>query len=215
MADLLERLLLTPTTEARSFPDSWRTALPVLTGTLATLREFAAVDAPRLAEVLAAPEVARFMSAPPTSADRLAAFAEWGQRERAAGRYAAFALLPRGSDRPVGIVQLRVLDLAGHAAGWGVALGPQHWGAGLFLDAARLVARFAFETVGVHRLEARAAVGNARGQAAMQKLGAVQEGVLRRSLVTADGTHHDQVLWSLLADDWRAARRAEAGERVH
>lgn len=216
MAELLERLQTTPSAETRPpFPVSWRAALPLLSAGRVSLRELSPDDAPTLAAVLSAPEVARFMSAPPTCPERLAAFADWAQRERVAGRLAVFAIVPRGTDRPVGVVQVRQLDPAGHAAEWGIALGPDCWGAGYFLDAAHLVARFAFDVVGVHRLEARAAVGNARGQAAMLKLGAVQEGVLRRSLVTADGTHHDQVLWSLLADDWRAARRAEAVERVH
>ncbi len=44
--------------------------------------------------------------------------------------------------------------------------------------------QFAFDAVGVHRLEARAAVRNERGNAALRKLGAVREGRLRRSLLT-------------------------------
>ena len=80
---------------------------------------------------------------------------------------------------------------------------PGTWGAGLFLDAARLLLDFAFNDLGVQRLEARAALANGRSQAAMQKLGAVQEGVLRRSLTTSDGRRLDQVLWSLLEEDWR------------
>ena len=55
----------------------------------------------------------------------------------------------------------------------------------------------------MHRLEARAAVANGRSQAALHKLGAVKEGVLRRSLTTSDGQRLDQVLWSVLDDDWR------------
>ena len=73
---------------------------------------------------------------------------------------------------------------------------------------------FAFNTVGVHRLEARAAAANARCQAAMQKLGAVREGVLRKSLTTLDGTRLDQVLWSLLDEDWRELNAADV-IRVH
>jgi RimJ/RimL family protein N-acetyltransferase len=65
------------------------------------------------------------------------------------------------------------------------------------------VLRFVFETVGVHRLEARAAVQNARGNAALRKLGAVQEGILRRSFLR-NGQYMDQALWSILAEDWRA-----------
>jgi RimJ/RimL family protein N-acetyltransferase len=74
-------------------------------------------------------------------------------------------------------------------------------------------ARFAFETIGVQRLEARAAVMNGRGNGALRKIGAVQEGVLRRSF-KRHGQFFDQVLWSVLAEDWRLQRSARRG-RVH
>ena len=61
---------------------------------------------------------------------------------------------------------------------------------------------FAFEAIGVHRLEARAAVQNGRGNGALQKIGATREGVLRRSFLR-DGQYLDQVLWTIVDDDWR------------
>jgi RimJ/RimL family protein N-acetyltransferase len=54
------------------------------------------------------------------------------------------------------------------------------------------------------------ATGNARGHRAVEKLGAVAEGLLRQSLLVADGTRHDQVLWSWLGDEWRRARESAA-----
>jgi len=69
-------------------------------------------------------------------------------------------------------------------AEWGFALGSAFWGTGVFEEAAALVLSFAFEHLGVHRLEARAVVRNGRGTRALQKMGAVQEGVLRRSFET-------------------------------
>jgi RimJ/RimL family protein N-acetyltransferase len=156
-----------------------------------------------LVPVLTDPEVTRFMSPPPATVERFAGFIEWSRREREAGRYLAFALVPHAQAAPVGVLQLRQLEPEFRTAEWGVAMAPQYWGAGLFLDAARLLLDFAFTELGVHRLEARAALANGRSQAAMRKLGAVQEGVLRRSLTTADGQRLDQVLWSLLDEDWR------------
>jgi N-acetyltransferase len=160
-------------------------------------------DAPLLVPVLTDPEVMRFMSPPPATVERFAWFIDWSRREREAGRYLAFALVPHAQAAPVGVLQLRQLEPEFRTAEWGVAMAPQYWGAGLFLDAARLLLDFAFTELGVHRLEARAALANSRSQAAMRKLGAVQEGVLRRSLTTADGQRLDQVLWSLLDEDWR------------
>jgi RimJ/RimL family protein N-acetyltransferase len=184
-------------------PCSWRDAAPVLTGEHCALRELQVADAPLLVPVLTDPEVTRFMSPPPATVERFAWFIEWSRREREAGRYLAFALVPHAQAAPVGVLQLRQLEPEFRTAEWGVAMAPQYWGAGLFLDAARLLLDFAFTELGVHRLEARAALANSRSQAAMRKLGAVQEGVLRRSLTTADGQRLDQVLWSLLDEDWR------------
>jgi RimJ/RimL family protein N-acetyltransferase len=181
----------------------WRCGLPVLTGELSALREIAPGDAPHLLPLLSAPEVARFISPPPLSLEQFAWFIETSRREREAGRYAAFALVPHGHAHAVGVVQLRQIERNFVTAEWGFAMGSPWWGSGLFVDASRLLLEFAFETVGVHRLEARAAAPNGRCQAAMQKLGAVREGVLRKSLTTADGTRLDQVLWSLLHEDWR------------
>jgi RimJ/RimL family protein N-acetyltransferase len=184
-------------------PCSWRDAAPVLTGEHCALRELQVADAPLLVPVLTDPEVMRFMSPPPATVERFAWFIDWSRREREAGRYLVFALVPHAQAAPVGVLQLRQLEPEFRTAEWGVAMAPQYWGAGLFLDAARLLLDFAFTDLGVHRLEARAALANSRSQAAMRKLGAVQEGVLRRSLTTADGQRLDQVLWSLLDEDWR------------
>ena len=185
-----------------TLPCSWRDAVPVLTGEHCALRELQDDDAAPLVSILTAPDVARFMSPPPTTVERFCWFIDWSRREREAGRYLAFALVPHAQSSPVGLLQLRQLEPEFRTAEWGVAMAPQYWGAGLFLDAARLLLDFAFTELGVHRLEARAALANGRGQAAMRKLGAVQEGLLRQSLTTADGQRLDQVLWSLLDEDW-------------
>ena len=61
--------------------------------------------------------------------------------------------------------------------------------------------------LGSHRLEARAAVQNGRGNGALRKIGAVREGVLRRSFLR-NGEYLDQALWTILAEDWRDAKRS-------
>jgi RimJ/RimL family protein N-acetyltransferase len=84
-------------------------------------------------------------------------------------------------------------------------MGQQFWGSGIFLSGAAALLDFAFDTVGVRRLEARAAAGNERGNGALRKVGATLEGRLSRSFLLG-GVYHDDALWALLADDWRAAR---------
>jgi RimJ/RimL family protein N-acetyltransferase len=100
-------------------------------------------------------------------------------------------------------------------AEWGFAIGSPFWGTGIFADGARLVVDFTFETIKTHRLEARAAVANGRGNGALRKIGATQEGLLRKSFLR-NGEYLDQVLWTILDDDWRRTRSTRApGERVH
>ncbi len=68
-----------------------------------------------------------------------------------------------------------------------------------------MVLAFSFDTIGVHRLEARAAVRNGRGNGALRKIGATCEGVLRQSLLR-NGEYLDQHIWSVIDSDWREMR---------
>ena len=88
------------------------------------------------------------------------------------------------------------------------------WGSGIFVEGARLILDFAFDVIGASRLEARAATANGRGNGALRKLGAVQEGVLRRSFFR-NGHYLDQVLWGILAEDWRMQRIVQAPAVAH
>jgi RimJ/RimL family protein N-acetyltransferase len=196
----------------------WRQGLPLLRGRRLTLSELRIEDGPALLPLITAPEVTRFMSPPPEAPDWFDTFILATARERQAGRYAGFAIVPHGEEQPVGLVQIRQLEPGFSTAEWGIALGSAWWGKGLFEDTGRLILGFAFETLGVHRLEARVATQNVRGNSAVGKLGAVAEGVLRRALRTADGSTHDQVLWAWLDDEWRrqeAKRLAEELVWVH
>ena len=57
---------------------------------------------------------------------------------------------------------------------------------------------------GIRRVEFRVDARNARSQAAMAKLGAVREGVMRADRITWTGHVRDTVLFSILAQEWRA-----------
>ena len=185
----------------------WQQKLPTLSGSIATVRELRLSDAPSLLAMLTTEEVARFISPPPTTVEGFERFIAWTHRERAAGKYVCFAVVPNGMDTAIGMFQVRQLDPGFSTAEWGFAIGSQFWGTGVFLDAANLVVEFAFEELGAHRLEARAAVGNGRGNGALRKVGACQEGVLRKSFLR-NGEYLDQVLWTILHDDWRRRRAA-------
>jgi RimJ/RimL family protein N-acetyltransferase len=193
---------------------NWKQALPVMAGSTFTLRELRKEDAPSLFAMLTTEEVARFISPPPTTVEGFERFIAWTHRERSAGSYACFAIVPKGMNTAIGIFQVRSLEPGFGTAEWGFAMGSEFWGSGMFLEGARLILNFAFDVIGANRLEARAATPNGRGNGALRKLGAVQEGVLRRSFLR-NGQYYDQVLWGILAEDWRMQRILQAPAASH
>jgi len=193
-------------TEKTVVSSDWRDGLPVLTGKRVALRELRASDAASLFAMLTTEEVSRFISPPPSTVEGFERFIAWTIRQRAAGSYVCFAVTVPGFDTAIGIFQIRETEPGFGTAEWGFAIGSPFWGTGVFQEGAELVVDFAFNTVGVHRLEARSAVRNGRGNGALQKIGAVQEVVLRKSFVR-NGEQLDQVLWAILDEDWLHAKK--------
>jgi [ribosomal protein S5]-alanine N-acetyltransferase len=183
--------------------NNWQDDLPALAAEGVMLRELRLSDAPSLLDALSTEEVSRFIAPPPTSVAGFERFIEWAHRDRSSGRFVCFGIVPDGCDHAIGIIQIRPLGPTFEMAEWGFAIGSTFWGRGVFPAAARAVTAFAFTALGTHRLEARAAVENGRGNGALQKVGAAREGVLRKSFLR-NGIYHDQVIWSICVEDWRA-----------
>jgi RimJ/RimL family protein N-acetyltransferase len=180
---------------------NWRTELPALTGRIVTLREPATHDLGPIVDLLSLADATRFGLDDPISELSAQELLERVGRDRAAGLAFTYAVTLATSRSLVGLVQVRQLDPAFEAAEWECTIAPSSRGTGIFLEAARLVGSFAFGTLGTHRLESRVLLQNGRANGALRKLGAAQEGVLRRS-IRRGGEYFDQVLWSMLKDDW-------------
>ena len=186
--------------EAAAAASDWRWGLPTLAGESVVLRQIRPSDAASLLMLLGSEDVVRYIPRAPATVAAFEVVIQAALDRQRQGRSAIFAVLPRGTDVAVGIVQIRSLERGFKTAEWGVAIGTPYWGRGLFTGAAALLMRFAFETVGVQRLEARSRVDNARANAAFRKIGAVLEGVLRETF-ERNGTRYDQCLWSILAGE--------------
>jgi RimJ/RimL family protein N-acetyltransferase len=180
---------------------TWRNELPLLTGRAVVLREATPQDLGPLVDLLSLADATRFGLDEPVSELGVQELIERFARERAAGLAFTYVITLPSARTIVGLAQVRQLDPSFEAAEWECTLAPSLRGSGAFLDAARLVGSFTFGTIGTHRLEARVLLQNGRANGALRKLGAVQEGVLRRS-IRRGGEYFDQVLWSLLKEDW-------------
>jgi RimJ/RimL family protein N-acetyltransferase len=191
----------------------WRRELPVMTSRLVDLREPTADDLGPLVDLLSIADAVRFGINEPVTEEAVRALIGRAHHERSAGMSFTYVITLGATRAIVGLAQVRQLDPSFEAAEWEMTLAPSARGTGVFLDAARLLGSFAFGSVGTHRLESRVVLQNGRANGALNKLGAVQEGILRRS-VRRSGAYHDQVLWSMLEDDW-SDHWVTTASRVH
>jgi len=196
-----------------SIPFDWHFGLPTIHSDKVTLREVRESDAAALLAMLTSEEVAEFVSPLPRTVEGFMGFIVEANHERARGNSFCYGVVPNGYEDAMGLFQVRQLEPGFGSAEWGFAIGSPFWGSGVFLEGARAVIDFSFGVVGVHRLEARSIASNGRGNAALRKVGAMQEGILRRSF-QRNGLFFDQILWSILKDDWRQAK-AVWGPRLH
>ncbi len=123
------------------------------------------------------------------------------------GEYVAWATVDRASARAVG--STRFGDIApAHGRleiGW-TWLAPSAQRSPINTEAKLLQLRYAFEELGATRVALKTDLRNERSQRAIERLGAVREGVLRRHLRMPDGHLRDTVYYSILSDEWPAVR---------
>jgi RimJ/RimL family protein N-acetyltransferase len=177
---------------------AWRAGLPTLVNDRVMLRELRLLDAESLYRLVRCPDVSRYMWPAPSGVDKFERFIEWTWAERAAGKYVCFGIVPRGATEAAGLFELRQMQPGFFRAELGFFVDPAAWGTGLFFDAAGLLLDYAFRVIGIHRIEARAAVDNLRSNAALRKLGAHREGTLRAAFACGDGKLIDQDLWAIV-----------------
>lgn len=121
---------------------------------------------------------------------------------------AAWAQL-RPSGEVVGITTYYDIDptLRSVAIGW-TWLAHRAWRTGVNTEAKLLLLTRAFDDLGCVRVVWHTDIRNERSQAAIERLGATREGVLRKHRLRRDGSWRDTVQFSLTDDDWPVARAA-------
>jgi len=142
--------------------------------------------------------------------------AGWAERIEAAAKDSrAMFTVRRISDGEVlGTTSLGDTDLTHQRThlGW-TAYTPNVWGTVVNPECKLLLLTHAFDDCGFGRVKIQTDLINLRSQAAIAKLGAVREGVLRRHMVRPDGTTRDTVVFAVTIDDWPQVR-AGLADRV-
>ncbi|HEX6930559.1 MAG TPA: GNAT family protein [Streptosporangiaceae bacterium] len=90
--------------------------------------------------------------------------------------------------------------------------GSRWWGTQVNPESKLLLMTHCFEDCGYGRVKIQTDTLNTRSQAAIAKLGAQREGILRRHLKREDGTFRDSVIYSVLKDEWPAVKAGLTGQ---
>ena len=139
----------------------------------------------------------------PTSAEEMRA--KWIP---AAAQRFAYVVRMVADGTVVGTSSLADVDLVNERIHLGyTGYAPAVWGTAVNPAAKLLLLEHAFEVCGFGRVKIQTGSKNTRSQAAIAKLGATREGVLRRHMLMADGSFRDTVVFSILADEWPDVRK--------
>jgi RimJ/RimL family protein N-acetyltransferase len=156
-----------------------------------------------LLAVAQAPEIWTWMSALPVTPESMEAWIAEALAAQESRLEYPFTVVRLADGRVVG--STRYMDV--QPASKGVEIGwtwyaPETWGTVVNPEAKFLLLRHAFEDWGAIRVQLKTDLKNLRSQAAIKKLGAREEGVLRRHRFRRDGTIRDSVMFSIIREEW-------------
>ena len=165
------------------------------------LRAWTAADIPAIVAACQDPTISRFSPVIPWPYRRSDAVA-WlvGQEPaRREGASVELAAVSTGTGRLLGAVALSSVDLTHRRAGVGYWLAADERGHGFATMATRLLARWAFDHLGLAKLELTTDPDNEASQRVAERCGFVREGLLRSHLVVRhDGRRRDSISYGLL-----------------
>jgi len=116
---------------------------------------------------------------------------------------ASFIIAVGGDLRAVGEVVINNIDHDNHSANIRISLFSEHdFNKGYGTEAMRLMVDYGFKTLNLHRIELGVYAFNPRAIRVYEKIGFIQEGVLRDALYW-DGEYIDEVTMSILAHEWQ------------
>lgn len=179
-----------------------------LTGNVVELRPLALSDAAALYAVLDDEDVWRYLPPhKPASVAEVEASIGAALHTQEQGTELSFVTVHRESGEVAGTT--RFLDISipdRHAEIGSTAIGRDYQRTAVNTEAKYLMLRHAFETWGCIRVQFKTDLRNERSQRAIERLGAVREGVLRRHRVIKDGYQRSSVYYSITDDEWPSVK---------
>jgi len=152
-------------------------------------------------------ELWRWTPTPVRTPEEMAGYIGFALAEQARGAALPFAVLEKSSERVIGSTRYGAIERLHHRVeiGWTWLARPWQRTA-TNTEAKYLLLRHAFGTLGCIRVELKTDSLNERSRAAIQRIGAREEGTLRKHMITASGRIRDTVYYGIVDSEWPAVK---------
>ena len=186
----------------------------ILRGSTVRLEPMSLDHVSALSRVGLEPELWHWIPTPVTSVDEMRAYALMALDERHRGVSLPFVIVDQANDQVIGSTRYGNIDSTHRRVeiGW-TWLTKAYQRTAANTEAKLLLLPHAFETLGAIRVELKTDALNEKSRKAITRIGATQEGIFRKHLITASGRVRDTVYFSIIDTEWptiktRLAERA-------
>lgn len=176
----------------------------VLEGSAVRLVPLSEAHATELSQVGLRPEIWQHMLyGDIDSEEKMLGFIRDLLQRQAGGTDLPFTVILRATGKAIGCTRYMYINIPhrGVEIG-GTWYGPEHQRTSVNTECKYLLLRHAFERWGCIRVQLKTDLNNVRSQRAIERLGAVKEGVLRNHMIRPDGTPRDTVMYSIIDREW-------------
>lgn len=118
------------------------------------------------------------------------------------GLYFNWVIEFKSSKEVIGIINLHNIDETNHSAETSYILCPRYWGKGIMTEALKRVLQYAFEEIGINRVQADVFQGNYASDKVLLKCGMRKEGVARKQYYK-EGAYIDATQYAILREEWK------------
>ncbi|WP_343695735.1 GNAT family protein [Flavobacterium sp.] len=134
-------------------------------------------------------------------------------KQKADGVCYPFLIIDKTTDQVAGSTRYGYLNYASEKCeiGW-TWYGKDFQGTGLNKACKYELLKFGFENIQFRRIQFSADLENERSQSAIEKLGALKEGLFRNNYIDSEGNSRDDVYYSIILEEWQNTKRDYFGE---
>ncbi|MEC1430346.1 GNAT family N-acetyltransferase [Bacillus subtilis] len=136
------------------------------------------------------------------------AFVEEALQTKETGTEFPFVIIHRKAGKMVGTTRFLYMSSASRSLeiGW-TWFHPSVWGTSVNTECKYLLLQYCFEQLKTIRVQFKTDERNIRSQKAIERLGAVKEGILRNQMIRKDGTFRNSVFYSIIDSEWPSVKQ--------